>query len=213
MPQENNQNFNQSMPQQPQKSGSGLNTILLIILIALVGFGIWFLSQKNEAMPINEVTNNKSFETLEANNVESGNELFNWIDTFTADKDMGTPRILVMAPEYGLILLEYPTSQEGSSMAVFNYKNNKLIKNIGNAYESGGAYPVAFVGRDKILVFSFSESAEGVLTIQDFESKIIKTLIEDVEYKDVYPKYGKELYIRAKNQTYTLNTETLELSN
>lgn len=46
MPQENNQNFNQSMPQQPQKSGSGLNTILLIILIALVGFGIWTISAK-----------------------------------------------------------------------------------------------------------------------------------------------------------------------
>ncbi len=201
MPPENNQNLYQPISQQPQKSGSGLNAILLILLIALVGFGIWVLSQKNEAMPSNEVTNINSPETLEANNVESGNELFNWIDTIEA-----------IAPEYGLILLEYPTSQEGSSMAVYNYKNNKLIRNIGNAYESGGSYPVAFVGMDKILIFSFSESNEGVLSVHDFDGKIIKILIENVDYKDVYPKYGKELYIRANNQTYILNTETLELT-
>jgi hypothetical protein len=42
MPPENNQNFNSPMPQQPQKSGSGLNIILGILLIILVGVvGLW----------------------------------------------------------------------------------------------------------------------------------------------------------------------------
>lgn len=59
MPPENNQNFNQSIPQQPQKSGSGLNTILLILLIALVGFGIWFLSDKKEDVVVG--SNNTEF--------------------------------------------------------------------------------------------------------------------------------------------------------
>jgi len=48
MPPENNQNFNNPAPQQPESKSSGLNTILLVLLIALVGFGIWFLVSKKE---------------------------------------------------------------------------------------------------------------------------------------------------------------------
>ncbi len=48
MPPENNQNLNNQTPPQVENKSSGLNTIMLILLIALVGFGIWFLVSKKE---------------------------------------------------------------------------------------------------------------------------------------------------------------------
>lgn len=152
------------------------------------------------------------------------NKLFAFFSTFTQDKDTGTANIEFMYPEAGLLLLRYPTSQETGSYAVYNYKKDILLKDIGgNYYLDGADIPVAFIGIDKVLIYEQRPTINGdewanfQLSIRDFNNSVIKTIPLTAKIQEVYPKYGTPIYIRVgkdpkTTKTYILNTETFELT-
>lgn len=216
-----------------QNSSSKFTQILLIVILLALLFIIAkprlfkndisveqelvLQEEKQEIQNSEKLTeDNKTAITSQPTNNIISNKLFDFIDTFTMDKDMSTPRTEYMYPEEHLILLSYPTSQESRAFAVYDYKNDILYKNIGYSGMGGSSIPMAFVGEDKLLMFNLGEEQiKGTLTIQDFNNKIIKTLMTNTSINEVYPKYGKVIVIDTNQQDsgrFNLNSETLELS-
>jgi len=202
---------------------SKLNTILLVIIIILlvVVLGYFFLNNSKQKVAENnypQVDQNGVINNSSA--VVSSNKLFDFFDTFTIDKDIGTPTIEFMYPEQNLILLSYATSQESVAYAVYDYKNDILYKNIGFGYVGSSSQPVAFVGNDKLLMYNssgddLSANIKGSFIVQDFNNKVIKTIMADTTFHEIYPKYGKIIFIDINTKEsgrFNLNTETLELS-
>ena len=147
----------------------------------------------------------------------SSNKLFEFFDTFTANRDMGTLRIEFMYPEEHLILLGYPTSQEMGAYAVYDYQKDFLYKNVGDSYyPNGGRFPQAFIGSDMLLMYNIEpEEVVGDFVIQDFNNNIIKTIMTNVSLHEIYPKYGKVITIDTNMKDegrFVLDSETLELS-
>lgn len=135
MPPENNQNFNQPMPQQPQKSGSALNVILLILLIALVGFGIWFLLQKEEDIVIEDkdVLEGETFSATEVWDFVLSNESKRCESTsdWTSSKDsiyvaQNKIRTEIRDSENGLA--DNFVIMDGKNEYWWNSKNNSGVK-------------------------------------------------------------------------------------
>jgi hypothetical protein len=197
--------------------GFALVSIVFIIIIVLVVGGItYYIGTKNNSVLENSVLNTNNTNTKQS---ISSNKLFDFFNTFTIDKDIGTPTVEFMYPEQKLILISYPTSQENGSYAVYDYKNDILYKGIGST--TTRLLPEAFIGSNKLLMYNFpsdgpgSTNTKGSLTVQDFNGKIIKTIMTDITLYEVYPKYGKIIVINTNtkdNGRFNLNSETLELS-
>ncbi|MFZ2205399.1 MAG: hypothetical protein WAV23_02320 [Minisyncoccia bacterium] len=198
------------------KDFTPISIVLIVVLLLVVGCISFYLGKNSSSYKdIAVVTNNPNINTQQ---LPSSNKLFDFFDTFTADKNTGTPSIQFMYPEQHLILLSYPTSQETGSYAVYDYKNDLLYKGIGHTDYGSQNYPVAFLGVDKLLMFANCSDADDIcsrFTVQDFNNKIIKTLMTDVPIHEVYPKYGKVITIDTNTKDsgrFNLNTETLELT-
>jgi len=200
--------------------------IIAIIAVLVVGGVAYYTGKNSKTEPVNVEENQNSITNNSNANIQqvaSSNKLFDFFDTFTANKDMGTPQIEFIYPEQHLILLEYPTSQETGAYAVYDYQKDILYKSVGDSYyPSGGRFPVAFVGTDTLLMYNVgieevdaSGNPKGDFVIQDFNNKIIKTIMTDVPLHEVYPKYGKVIVIDTNTKDegrFILDSETLELS-
>lgn len=205
------------------KGFASLLIILAIVFIAGVSTGSYYLGKhsvdkiKNQTYsdPDAQGMENDAKDDLEKNNINSTNKLFEFFNTFTSDKNRATPSIKFMNPDENLIVLDYWTGSETNSYAVYDYKNNILYKDIGGEGIGGGSHPEAFVGNNKILVYSEDDFGKSSITIQDFNNKIIKTILTNTPLYEVYPKFGKIITIDINQKSsgrYLLNTETLELT-
>ena len=204
-----------------QNNNSKTNTVLLAILIILALGIIWFQWDEMKRDEIKREESN-SIGIKEQEIVKFENKFFDFIDTYTIEQDMGTPRILFMKPEYDQIIFEYPTSQETSEYGVYNYKSNLLYKGIGGNDYVIRTTPVIFVGQDKLLVYSVNYDLpekdgieKGELSIRDFKNNVIKVLLSSTTFSEAYQATDKSITIDTNRQDsgrFNLNTETLELS-
>lgn len=201
------------------KGFTPISIVLIVILLLVVGCISFYLGKNSSSYKdIAVVTNNPNINTQQ---LPSSNKLFDFFDALTVeDQNAASEKIEFVYPKERLILLSYGTSSESGAFAVYDYKNDILYKNIGNSSIGDTSVPEAFVGTDKLLMWNFGEGdgsgiTKGDLTIQDFNNKIIKTLMKNTPIHEVYSKYGKVITIDTNTKDsgrYNLNTETLELT-
>jgi len=222
------------------------NIIIASVLFLLIGFGVGYLYFKNSPV-LNNVVENQEVKTETQEQVKAEqNKLFAFLDskkgfyTDPVSKDGGEIRITKLDHNLGLMVVDYPTSQESSNYAVYDYKNNIFYDEVGNAgldeiSNMPNATPAIFINEDQVLMeaginFDESNNSEYPLSVRNFRTgALVKNLPIKFDMKS--PTYnqvnfglenaGKVLYIyvyqRRNDQqvvsssTYVLNPETLEV--
>lgn len=193
---------------------SKTNTVLLVIIIILLVAGLvyfFFNDSKQKVLDQKNEINNPNINTQEK---ISSNKLFDLFDATSQDGPV-VSSIKFINPEQHLVILHYWISQETGAYAVYDYKNDVLYKNIGSSGIDGSNEPKAFIGMDKLLMYSNFAETKSSLTVQDFHNKVIKTIMTDKPLHEVYPLYGKKITIDTDMKDsgrFNLNTENLELS-
>ena len=177
-----------------------MKTIIGILLV-IIGFAGGFLIRSIIKSP---ATN------------PSLNKLFAYFDTYSPmTEGRGVDSIRLIDTEKKLFIIEYWTSQETSEYGVYDYKNNELYLGIGGSTIAGSSTPLAFVGSDKLLMYSHFEDTPPVLFVQDFYNKSTKTLLTGIKIREAGSDfYNKTIVIYADTQpltTYILNQEDLNL--
>src|SRR5690606_13671376 len=98
-------------------------TILAGIIIFILGFTLAYfilpLFQTDQAVVITEQANES-----ETNEAEIENAFFAFADTYTNERDMGTPGVLLFSAEFDLMAFRYATSQESSQFGVYDYAHD-----------------------------------------------------------------------------------------
>ncbi len=180
MPPENNQNFNQSMPQQLQKSGSGLNTILLILLIALVGFGIWYLSQKKEDVVVKEVPVDTQAQTEDENSNETNNQPqvqnsnieYSIPNQFSFSHDNSANVTIASNPKGSYYVSKSTDTSNDSNLEVITF-----VSQMGQGFDPAMDPDSRFLenqtyGNNKydVYVMSYGEASGNIYFLQNFDT-------------------------------------------
>ncbi|MFT7557830.1 MAG: hypothetical protein ACI83D_000503 [Planctomycetota bacterium] len=145
-----------------------------------------------------------------------GKELKDFLSSFPSSEDIGSPRSLQVHPEAQLVLITYPTSQESRTFGVVDYGNNVFHRDIYSDGLGGGIAPQGFIGTDKLLLTSLSDS-DGItrISIGNFRGEVLKELSELAPGQLIHETYtvGDEIHITIYDGTtyenHTIDPETL----
>lgn len=163
----------------------------------------------------------------------TANAFFSFVDTFTQNKDVGTPQVIRMVPELDLIAFSYGTSQESVQFGVYNYVTNELNTGVGSSNYVEVQQVVALLSNNRVVLWSSpgvdaGASARPKLLVIDY---VTKKVVATVQLPKNAPKYFHEAYhfnpesntglLILKNtfdhtdktqyQTWRLNTETYQV--
>lgn len=180
------------------------HNIILAILFLVIGFtGGLFLTQKYKPVIDNQEQEIVPSEQEIDKSKISSNKLFEFLDSkkdFYTDpvyKDGGEIDIIELDHNLGLMMVEYPTSQESSNYAVYDYKNNLFYDKVGNSGldevpNMPNAKPEVFINQDQVLVRSGinsdeTNSSEYPLSVKNFRTgEIVKVLPIKFDLKSRY---------------------------
>lgn len=213
--------------------GSKLNTGLLFVLIILTVIAIHIMLQNKELYFPKSAQHTVTQVNTPKASYHQG-KFFDMVDTYTANKDIGTPSVVFMKPEAHLILFLYATSQETAEYGVYNFKTDEIFTGIGYSSIGGSEYPIAFIGNDKLLAVVQSEQDSGIrppkLVIEDFKNNVTATVTGTMDpkfefYHEAYGFNDTDGYMMVtfqttsdfipqvtKYKTYKINEKTYQLS-
>lgn len=126
----------------------------------------------------------------------TANTLFSFFDTFTAQRDMGTPQVVRIVPELDLLAFMYGTSQESSQFGVYNYTTNTLYKGIGGSNYIESQRVVALLPNDQMVIWS----SPGVDALAGARPKMLlvnyttKEIVATITIPTKAPAYFHEAY-------------------
>lgn len=185
---------------------------LVVVSIAILLFGFligWFVGNRGST----EVE------------VVRKNTFFEFVDTFTLDREMGTPAVLLTQPELDSIAFRYATSQESSQFGVYNYRTNTLWMGIGADNYAENQQPVAILSGNRIMMWSEPgvDAIPGTkpqLVVKNFEDEIVDEVrLPSNILPHLHQSYGMgsqagKLFITVKNtfdHTPTTRYESYEI--
>lgn len=193
------------------------HNIILSILFLVIGFGAGFFYFKNFSN-INAVVENKEIKNgLENLSQDKFSVLFNSIKA--GDKFIYPQIINNIEEDMGLFIIQYRNSPESTGNAVYDYKNDKLYKDIGYSGLGYSRTPVSFVDKNNVLVHTYDEGKETyTLNVLNFTNNNLRELpIKITPTDEVYGELtGSNVFIsvRGKNGSFTryqLDPSTLEI--
>jgi len=141
----------------------------------------------------------------------TANTLFSFIDTFTAQREMGTPQIVRIVPELDLLAFMYGTSQESTQFGVYNYTTNTLYKGIGANNYIESQRVVALLPNDQIVIWSSPgvDALAGARPKMLLVNYVTKEIVATITIPAKAPAYFHEAY----NFNGSKNTGLLILKN
>lgn len=199
-----------------------MNKILLVaVLFLIIGFGAGAFIYKNKQNPA-ELSNIQATPV-----VVSGNKLFELFDLFK--NYPGHVSVFKVDESLGLMIVWHPAdirdvSNEGndapSTYSVYDYRNDKIYKNLGQYGLGGGEFPEGIINSNSILIVKGGDGIPYKLVAQDFNGQIIKELsIKLSENSNIEVSTARDGYLNfwvrdsgSSNGSYTLDTKTLELT-
>ncbi|MDQ5971251.1 MAG: hypothetical protein QG566_197 [Patescibacteria group bacterium] len=193
------------------------HNIILSILFLVIGFGAGFFYFKNFSN-VNAVVENKEIKnSLENLSQDKFSVLFNSIKA--GDKFIYPQIINNIEEDMGLFIIQYRNSPESTGNAVYDYKNDKLYKDIGYSGLGYSRTPVSFVDKNNVLVHTYDEGKETyTLNVLNFTNNNLRELpIKITPTDEVYGELtGSNVFIsvRGKNGNFTryqLDPNTLEI--
>lgn len=193
------------------------HNIILSILFLVIGFGAGFFYFKNFSN-VNAVVENKEIKnSLENLSQDKFSVLFNSIKA--GDKFIYPQIINNIEEDMGLFIIQYRNSPESTGNAVYDYKNDKLYKDIGYSGLGYSRTPVSFVDKNNVLVHTYDEGKETyTLNVLNFTNNNLRELpIKITPTDEVYGELtGSNVFIsvRGKNGSFTryqLDPSTLEI--
>lgn len=193
------------------------HNIILSILFLVIGFGAGFFYFKNFSN-VNAVVENKEIKNgLENLSQDKFSVLFNSIKA--GDKFIYPQIINNIEEDMGLFIIQYRNSPESTGNAVYDYKNDKLYKDIGYSGLGYSRTPVSFVDKNNVLVHTYDEGKETyTLNVLNFTNNNLRELpIKITPTDEVYGELtGSNVFIsvRGKNGSFTryqLDPSTLEI--
>lgn len=201
-------------------------TLLVAVLFLIIGFGAGAFIYKNKQNPAVSQTPST---IVDSNLVaaSSQNELFNLFDLFK--NYPGHISVFKVDEGLGLMIVWHPAEVKNASdqgndapatYSVYDYRNNKIYKNLGMYGLGGGQYPEGIINSSSILVTKGGDGIPYKLVAQDFSGQTIKEFsIKLVENSNVEVSTARDGYLTfwvkdsgSSNGSYKLNTQTLELT-
>lgn len=204
--------------------------VLGFVLVLGLGFGIGYRYSKYQVQSKNiaiQATQNTEVST----DAKITNKFFELFNTYTMEKDMGNPTIDFAYLNEGLLLFDYPTSQETEDFGVYDYRNDVIYKNVGTIGGNDEYYntPLSFLDRNTIITID-TGTGSARLSMIDYRTKEVKKTIPinvpqgyNIHEVDHFPMNNNiNITFRnaddtSKNPTgaylqFELNTKTLTLS-
>lgn len=199
-------------------------TLLVAVLFLIIGFGAGAFIYKNKqnTSPISNTELNTNLPV-----VSPQNELFNLFDLFK--NYPGHVSIFKVDESLGLMIVWHPAEVKNASdqgndapatYSVYDYRNNKIYKNLGMYGLGGGEFPEGIINSSSILVTKGGDGIPYKLVAQDFSGQTIKEFsIKLVENSNIEVSTARDGYLTfwvkdsgSSNGSYKLNTQTLELT-
>jgi hypothetical protein len=203
-----------------------MKTIITTIIALAIGFGIAWTVLPETRMTM---TRSDTEKAPVGDTTAVQNKFFAFADTFTKNRDMGTPVVLSFDPELNVMVFRYGTSQESSQFGVYNYTTDELFTGIGNINYIEVQQFVSLLGNNQLLIWS-SPGVDALATdkpklvIKDFTNTTIKeiplpaTILSHFHQSHGYDSVAGKLYITVKDtfdhtpttkyETYIFDEET-----
>ncbi len=185
-----------------------MKTLIISIITLIIGFATaWALLPETRTTAMRSSSVN--IHTTE-NTAPAPNKFFEFADTFTKNRDVGTPVVLSFNPELDVMVFRYGTSQESSQFGVYNYTTNELFTGIGNSNYIEVQQFVSILGNNQLLIWS-SPGVDALATdkpklvIKDFANNSIKeiplpaTILPHFHQAYGYDSVAGKLYITVKD--------------
>lgn len=191
--------------------------LALGVIIIVIGVVLWVsrtVPNDKSVAVVSQETVATTTTTSPIGVVGTGNKFFSMVDTYTQDKDMGTPQVIKMVPELDLVGFMYGTSQESTQFGVYNYGTNELYLGIGANNYIESQRIVALLSNDRLVLWS----SPGVDALPGARPKLVvinyktKEVLNTVSIPNNAPKYFHESYNfnGAKNAGFLILKNTFD---
>lgn len=188
----------------------------VIIIVIGVALGVSRMMPSDQPAPAvsTGTTTATTATTTPIGTTGAGNKFFSLVDTYTQDKDMGTPQVIKIVPELDLVGFMYGTSQESTQFGVYNYGTNELFTGIGANNYIESQRIVALLSNDRLVLWS----SPGVDALPGARPKLVvinyktKEVLNTVSIPNNAPKYFHESYNfnGAKNAGFLILKNTFD---